>query len=139
MKLTRQTMAGIAFALLLIAVVALHFAGTESAKDVAERLEGAMGMALAALLGETVLRARGGVTGTLLVLGLVCIGCGASAEEVRETACTATRVACTACEVAEERYCGGAEMETEASKCGSGGEEPPAIDRVYEPADDGET
>ncbi|HYC99697.1 MAG TPA: hypothetical protein VEB22_00590 [Phycisphaerales bacterium] len=124
--MTRLHMAGIAFVLLLGAVVALNLVGGESAADVAARLEGAMGMALAALLGEAAYKARGAVVGALLLLGLLCVGCGASSETVRATACDATRLACTACEAAQERYCGGAVVETEDGKtC-----EPP-IDREY--------
>lgn len=67
------------------------------------------------------------IVGLLLVvfLGsviLVIAGCGASAEEVRQTACTATRLACTACNVAEDRYCGGEPVITETEDNSSGGE-----------------
>lgn len=51
----------------------------------------------------------------ILFAAFVVLGCGASAEEVRQTACTATRLACAACQVAQDRYCGGAEVETETS------------------------
>lgn len=121
MKLTRQHMAGIAFALLLIAVVVLHVVGGESATDVAERLEGAMGLALAALLGETVVRARAGVAGTLLVvLGLVVVaaGCGGSSAEAPDVVkrIGARAGQCIADAIEEE--------------LGAGGEAPP-IEREY--------
>ena len=70
-------------------------------------------------------RALVDIVGLLLVvfLGvmiLVVAGCGASAEEVRATACTATRYACRACSAAEAHYCGGEPVETEDNF--SGGE-----------------
>lgn len=136
-------MAGIAFVLLLIAVVVLHVVGGESAGSVADRLEGALGMALAAAIYETAKRAKGAVTATLVVLSLALLaGCGASAEEVRQTACTATRLACQACTIAEDRYCGGERVQTESDPkpCGDIDREyPGGEDTVIEPADRGET
>lgn len=75
-----------------------------------------------------------------LVLSLAFVGCGASAEEVRQTACNATRLACQACTIAEDRYCGGEHVETEGDPkpCDSGGEAP-EIDRVYPEPSGGET
>lgn len=92
----------------------------------------------------------GAVVATGILLGALLTGCGASQEEVRETACSATRLACRACEVAEERWCGGAHVDDgegsgEPKPCGaatSGGElpargagdgwvAPPDIDREY--------
>ncbi len=107
---TRQYIAGGAFALLLVAVVVLQFVPSEAANSLSSRLEGAMGMALAALLVETGVRAKATPAAMLaLVLGLMFAagaGCGGSAEETRSTACTATSAACRACEAAEEQWCG---------------------------------
>lgn len=79
--------------------------------------------------------------------GFALSGCGASEAEVRATACGATRLACHACQAAQDRWCGGAPVETEEDEdqkpcpepSTAGGELPaPAIDREY-PTGGGET
>lgn len=122
---TRQYIAAGAFALLLVAVVVLQFVPSETANSLSARLEGAMGMALAALLVETGVRAKAAPVAMLaLVVGLMLvvagIGCGGSSEETRPTACAVTEAACQACDAARDRWCGGPPVEVEDT---AGGEQ----------------
>ena len=114
---TRQYIAGGAFALLLVAVVVLQFVPSDAANSLSSRLEGAMGMALAALLVETGVRAKATPAAMLvLVLGLMFVagvGCGGSSSETRPTACMVTEMACNACEAARQTYCGGEPVEVD--------------------------
>src|SRR5687767_7571876 len=116
MNLTRQQLAAIAFVILLIAVVVLQFVPNEDANSLSARLEGAMGMAFMAMIGETIAKTKGGPTAmlTLLVFVLL-VGCGGSTSAVdaeeppaganRELICEVTRTACAGCIVADQQFC----------------------------------